>query len=133
MANEGAGNPAGRVLPAIDIECLRDVRLTYWKDRDPFIGGAMPDLVRECWVYFVQGDDGGPVKIGRTENWPGQRLTDLQLGYPFGWLRVVGLMRGKFGLEKQIHRQFHSLRMRGEWFRADAELCAFIEQLPEQG
>lgn len=114
------------LLPEVDTESLRHVRLHRWEERN-----GERELVRECWVYFIQGDDGGPIKIGRTENWPGFRVADLQCGYPFGWLRCVGVLRGPIGLEKQLHRRFHKHRMRGEWFSASPDLIAFITALPE--
>lgn len=82
------------------------------------------------WIYFVQGDDGGPVKIGRTGNRPQQRVEMLQSGYPFGRLRVVGLILGVHATEKELHARFSASRMRGEWFSLTPDLLQFLTKLP---
>lgn len=35
------------------------------------------------------------------------------------------------GLEQQLHEKFAALRVRGEWFRAEPELLAYIESLKQ--
>jgi hypothetical protein len=100
---------------------------------------SLPELVRlgvvslgarDFWTYFLQGDDGGPIKIGSTRSDPHLRAASLQTGYPFGRLRVVGLINGPQRLERELHKRFRALQMIGEWFRAAPELLAFIAALP---
>lgn len=81
---------------------------------------------REVWIYFVQGDDGGPVKIGSTSGDPIHRMRNIQGGYPFGFLRLVGLFVGKRRDEVDLHRRFHAHRMIGEWFKPHAEIVAYL-------
>lgn len=92
-------------------------------------GSFVQERDREHWIYFVQGDDGGPVKIGRTRSDPRYRLSAIQNGYPFGQLRFVGLIRGHRSTERELHHRFREARMMGEWFRATPELLAFIRAL----
>lgn len=84
---------------------------------------------REDWIYFIQGDDGGPIKIGFTCQLAA-RVTDLQCGYPFGRLRFVGLVLGVAQDERGVHGLFAHLRLRGEWFRPGADLLEHILKLP---
>lgn len=74
-------------------------------------------------TYFIQGEDGGPIKIGFTTNHPKERLSELQVGSPVR-LCFVGFMKGRRELE--LHRRFAHLRLHGEWFDNDLELCEFI-------
>lgn len=81
---------------------------------------AMGDQV----VYFVQCDDDGPVKIGATRaDAVEQRLGVLQTGSPYR-LNLRHVAPGDRGVERGLHRYFAHLRVRGEWFLADAELAA---------
>jgi hypothetical protein len=91
----------------------------------------VPEHARACWVYFIQGDDGGPVKIGRARDLFA-RLPKVQIGYPFGTLRYVGLLRGVGTTEWSLHQRFAHLRLRGEWFRPEPELLDFIRSLPRE-
>jgi hypothetical protein len=90
-----------------------------------------PEAEREWWIYFMQGDDGGPIKIGRTQKNPKFRLSEVNIGYPFGVLGFCGLVRGKKATERGVHRRFNSYRLRGEWFKPSAELLTYILSLPE--
>lgn len=81
---------------------------------------------REHWVYFLQGDDGGPVKIGRSLKHPLERCAGVQVGYPFGRLRVVGILRAPAFNEQRLHKAYAHLRIRGEWFRPAPDLVEYI-------
>lgn len=81
----------------------------------------------ELLIYFVQGETGGPVKIGRTEG-PhrlASRLASVQTGNPD---RVVirRVVAGDHRVERALHALFADLRLRpdGEWFRVDERLAA---------
>lgn len=84
---------------------------------------------REVWVYFLQGEDGGPVKIGRSSRDPTTRIQHAQLGYPFSRLRLVGVMRGPFRFERTLHDRFRKSRLMGEWFSPSPDLREFILSL----
>src|SRR6266516_4062528 len=70
-------------------------------------------------VYFVQAEDGGPVKIGytggRSRDWVANRLGQLQTASPY---RLV--VRAAFPAhpvyERMLHDVFAADRVQGEWF-----------------
>lgn len=65
------------------------------------------------WTYVVQGEHGGPIKIGIAER-PLQRLTSLQTGNPHK-LRVVAMFKGE-RFENLLHDRYKQRRLHGEWF-----------------
>jgi transposase len=75
-------------------------------------------------IYFIQEDeDGGYVKIGETWNPAQERAGQLQTGNP----RRLVVRRVVTGVsEGELHEHFGHLRIRGEWFRVDDELEAFM-------
>lgn len=95
-------------------------------------GALLPYSSRDRWIYFAQGSDLGPIKIGHTRRvrW---RALELQTSYPFGELAFVGLMLGPPSTEGEMHRRFAGLHIRDEWFRPGAELVTFIRSLPKGG
>lgn len=88
-------------------------------------------LKRQHWIYFLQGDDGGPIKIGRTckLRW---RCSEWNAGYPFGTLHYVGLILGVGQVERDLHRRFKHLNIKFEWFRPAQELLDFVRSLPRE-
>lgn len=78
------------------------------------------------YVYFIQGEQGGPVKIGWTTNIL-SRIRSLQTGYPYK-LILLGSMRGEPKVEARLHRRFRAERISEdrEWFNASRRLIAFI-------
>lgn len=93
---------------------------------------VVPHYARDRWVYFAQGSDLGPIKIGHTRRvrW---RALELQIGYPFGELLFVGLMLGPPATEREMHRRFSHLHIRDEWFRPGHELVEFVRTLSRGG
>lgn len=77
-------------------------------------------------VYFIQSEHGGPIKIG-TSRLGGvrSRLKSLQGGNPER-LVILRLVLGGPRLEKRLHRQFASDRVRPgcEWFNPSPFLAA---------
>jgi hypothetical protein len=67
------------------------------------------------YLYVIQSEDSDYIKIGRTNN-PKKRLSDLQSGNP-NKLSYLILLKGKGYLEKSIHEDLKSYRVRGEWFK----------------
>lgn len=76
------------------------------------------------FVYFCQSENGGPIKIGVSDN-PWRRLAAIQLCNPEP-LRFVGLVPGNRFDEHDLHERFDSAWVRGEWFRPVPELLEFI-------
>jgi hypothetical protein len=77
------------------------------------------------YVYFIQGVNGGPIKIGHSAN-PQRRLKDLRTSQP---LRILATMMGGRKKENELHRLFSSSRTHGEWFEPTRELLSFIDEV----
>lgn len=77
------------------------------------------------FVYFIQGGAGGLIKIGCTSSQPNVRFAALQIGSPVKLVKL-GLVKGGFDREAELHRQFAHLREHGEWFRPEKDLTDFI-------
>ncbi|MCI0488966.1 MAG: GIY-YIG nuclease family protein [Blastocatellia bacterium] len=82
-------------------------------------------------IYFIQGNDGGLIKIGYTDD-VDARFKDMQRGCPIP-LKVIGAFPGTMQDEKECHRQFAHLRSYGEWFYPSSELIAFINFTLSEG
>ena len=73
-------------------------------------------------IYFIQMDNDGPIKIGRADSIP-RRIAGLQVGNPTK-LKLLGVMPE----EKDLHHEFADIGLRGEWFKPDERLLAFVKQ-----
>jgi hypothetical protein len=78
-------------------------------------------------VYFLQQGEDGPIKTGSTTKL-GARIATLQTASSVE-LKVLGTCVGDNTVERAIHRRFKHLRIRGEWFRPEAELLEFIRSV----
>jgi hypothetical protein len=77
-------------------------------------------------VYFVQVENGGPIKIGKSEGDGSNRLSQLQVSSPYE-LVILGTVPDPAGtLESDLHWKFRHLHIRGEWFRPESDLLEFI-------
>lgn len=80
----------------------------------------------EAFIYFVQGVNGGPIKIGTSRD-PARRLSTMNTGSPEP-LELLVKCRALPGMENRLHRIFAAGRLHGEWFDADTPgLAEFIE------
>lgn len=88
--------------------------------------------MRIGFVYFAQVADppGQPIKIGWSVN-PWYRVHELSTGSPSGDLVIARVIRGTIREERALHERFAHLRIRREWFKADPELCNFVNALPD--
>lgn len=76
-------------------------------------------------IYFVQPIDGGPIKIGCSENVP-FRIKQLETHYDRR-LALLATIEGDRKVEAEVHARFAHLRLgRTEQFRPGPELVAFI-------
>lgn len=80
------------------------------------------------YIYFIQKEKGGPVKIGSAAN-PGQRLGAIQ-GMNPDPLRLLGVAAGGRGAERRVHESFADSRLHGEWFQPSTRLMKLIDKLP---
>jgi hypothetical protein len=80
------------------------------------------------WVYLYFIQEGEAIKIGRAINVK-NRLRELQ-GMQYRQLTLLAVVPTHITTEAAVHRRFAHLRLNcREWFRADAELLAFIDQI----
>lgn len=73
---------------------------------------------RPSFVYVLQGDQGGPIKVGVTTDVLG-RIAGLQTGYPYE-LQLLHVVPGAHDLEAEFHRRLADAKLRGEWFDGPA-------------
>jgi hypothetical protein len=88
-------------------------------------------LKTEGYIYFVQGESGGPIKIGHSID-PEKRIKELQTGYP-DMLKLLFMIPGSEERERQVHKMLSKHRLNGEWFRPDAELLEKVQELTRNG
>lgn len=79
-------------------------------------------------IYFIA--DGEAIKIGHAMDLK-RRLQELQTSH-YRDLKIICDLPGTEVDESYFHLRFRHLRIRGEWFRAEPELLAFIEELREE-
>ena len=84
-------------------------------------------LRNRSWVYFIQAENGGPIKIGHSSV-PSMRLDALQTGCPEP-LRLRLEVPGTRADEADLHALFRDLRQHGEWFEPANTLPMFIGNL----
>jgi len=66
------------------------------------------------YIYFVQMDYIGPIKIGIAKNVQ-QRMRELQTGSPYR-LNLLCCFPGNEDMEREIHLGFSEIKLEGEWF-----------------
>lgn len=88
--------------------------------------------LRESLVYFIQPQDGGLIKIGWCAGKSKKRLGEIQTMSPVK-LIVLGTVLGGFKKEKELHKEFASIRSHGEWFHPEKELLQYIETNARKG
>lgn len=82
------------------------------------------------YVYFIQGESGGPIKIGKTGAVK-NRVHELQVGNPNTLKILKSAMETSILTEKRLHHFFSAFRVRanGEWFHPDPYILSFIEKI----
>lgn len=79
-------------------------------------------------VYFLLDPGTNCIKIGNSSlKNLSKRISEIQISTP-NVLSVMGVMWGGLDVEKALHEQFAESRVRGEWFRADADLLEYIQK-----
>lgn len=130
---EGIGVPT--IVRRLNREDATANRIYYWLDRDARLDDAKA-TTRTQYVYFIQGGEGGPIKIGTGNNLR-VRLKHLQIGNPQK-LRVTHKIampsrKEAFALEKQLHAEFAVWRLEGEWFEPVPELAVLAKAQSAHG
>lgn len=86
------------------------------------------------YLYFIQGELTGLIKIGKTESNPADRMRSFQTGSPDRLLLLKSICYPKVqNYEKEVHDRFAHLRIHGEWFRPDDDLLLFIKNAIDLG
>lgn len=85
-----------------------------------------------AYVYFILNRDSQAIKIGFAQD-VHKRLETLQTSSP-SRLELMGTIQAKSNqaaktLEKRWHQEFASLRLQGEWFKAEEPLVGYIQSL----
>jgi hypothetical protein len=86
-------------------------------------------LMPRRFVYFAHAAALGFVKIGVTADIY-DRMKTLQVGCPDD-LRLIGVIVAESAdeadtIEGRLHHEWRTARARGEWFRAEPELLAYV-------
>lgn len=78
------------------------------------------------YIYFIQAEPDGPIKIGTTTANPHFRMKNLQTGCPWT-VKLLGAIEGSASQEKQIHAVLSYFRTQGEWFSPHPTVLSAIE------
>lgn len=87
-------------------------------------------------IYFIECQDphyeNGLVKIGytRTVKSCKLRLTDLQIGCPYPLKLIALVPKGTQRMERELHKAFSDLKVRGEWFKPFPALNRIRQKYP---
>ncbi len=105
--------------------------LEGWSKRQSPFGKEAPVKIekteRDGEVYFILDKARKCIKIGFSKN-PEKRLKSLQTGSG-SKLSLLKTVSGTYSLESKYKRQFASLKIQGEWYKATKELQDFIDSL----
>jgi hypothetical protein len=78
-------------------------------------------------IYFVLESIDNVVKIGKTqEDKLMLRISGIQTGN-HRELKLIGVCEGYTKKEKELHKLFNHLRIKGEWFRYEEDLREYVE------
>ena len=85
------------------------------------------DFTQTTFIYFIRAGISGNIKIGVSQE-PESRCSQLQTA-THEPLRIVGLARGSYADEQEIHSIFASDRLIGEWFAPSRHLLMFVAKV----
>jgi hypothetical protein len=80
----------------------------------------------ESPLYFLQAEQGGPIKIGIEPD-----LNSVQDLSPYPLKVLAKIDASNFSCEKMLHTKFAALRSHGNWFHPDPSIFEVIEQIKE--
>lgn len=104
-------------------ELIHRWRLRYLIPRD-----IAPDV--RGYVYFIQHETGGLIKIGISEN-PERRLKGFNANSHDPRYRILATASGGRMLEEALHQKFAGARAHGEWFKPHKRLLKYISDPPD--
>lgn len=112
MTNAAYGRVPDRVLQAVNLMCVTAARTVRHSPKDEY-------------VYVLR--EGGFVKIGRSIN-PAQRVLAYNVHSPRP-MEVIACLPPSVANEADLHKRFSAYRERGEWFRIEGDLAAWLSEI----
>jgi hypothetical protein len=82
-------------------------------------------------IYFAHAINGGPIKIGCSEN-PKMRKTALNALFPYG-VELLATIEGNRLEEQFLHQCFRPYAMTLEWFRSALPIWRLIADIEDNG
>lgn len=84
------------------------------------------------YIYFIQAQGNGPIKIGFTGFNPRKRMVKIRSDCPWP-VRLLGAIEGTVSQEKQIHLVLSRYKTQGEWFEPHPIVLAAVNVALECG
>lgn len=81
-------------------------------------------------IYIIQAEGTPRVKIGWAKN-PEQRRRELQTGSPYPLKLLHTIETDEKELEAELHRQYQTCRVQGEWFELPEIALEAIQEATE--
>lgn len=79
------------------------------------------------YIYFIQAENDGPIKIGFTGRDPRKRMVKIQSDCPWR-VKLLGAIEGTVSQEKQIHLLLAMFKTQGEWFEPHPVVLAAVRE-----
>lgn len=99
-----------------------------WGRMTEILGRPKSPVIDQRRVYFVQSEASSLIKIGVSGD-VARRVRQIS-GTLFGEvLRILATEPGGRDRERTLHDRFHFARVKGEWFRPDPRLLAYVAPL----
>ncbi|MDD4445884.1 MAG: GIY-YIG nuclease family protein [Eubacteriales bacterium] len=95
--------------------------------KEPVYDQIIQNPLGQSYVYFLQGGDGGLIKIGKANDVE-KRIGEIQRMSPIP-LNILCTIKCKDAhrLESSLHTRFMKYRRHGEWFEPAKPIYDFIE------
>lgn len=121
-------SPMWGYLPARYVELISKAMKIAVAKLDKFMKAEMRASASHGYVYLVQSPTGS-YKIGRTKD-PDNRMKTFSVKLPFEVDYVCVIETGDmYALERNLHQQYATKRVNGEWFMLDTTDVNFIKSL----
>lgn len=100
------------------------------KELERKIGEFMQEITVVEYAYFIQGINGGAIKIGGTIN-PLLTVKSLSASYPDN-LKVLLIIPERYKNVQKLQEKFEHLKLKGGWYKPDKEIFDEIKNLKEK-
>lgn len=107
-----------------------DPRWTDYKkhrERETIINEYMDKLNTSDFMYFMQGENGGSIRIGYSIH-PVKTLKSLQNGYP-DTLKILVVIPEYHYEVMNLEKRFEKYKTKGNWYKPAKEILDVIEEL----